>query len=308
MLTIRDHHSGDLFDPWEFLGERRKRLLTRSWAGVFRDFLLKHLPVGELAKKFHDDFGRPTKDLYVALGALILQQLHDFTDRQTAEAVALNISWHFALDIRRDSDAYLCERTLRNYRRKVLDSGLDQVLFSTLTDQLIRKIGVDTCRQRLDSTAVRSAIRGLTRLGILVEGTSKFLRELKRRHPRPYESVDPEIVRKYLERTGDGCFGDTRPSESKRRLPEAAGDVFGLLEQFRETECSELESYKLLQKIFNEQCEVDETAQAPVSVKPPGKSGCDNVINPADPDARSDHACGGRSVDDARQRCPDTRH
>ena len=103
MLTIRDHHSGDLFDPWEFLGERRKRLLTRSWAGVFRDFLLKHLPVGELAKKFHDDFGRPTKDLYVALGALILQQLHDFTDRQTAEAVALNISWHSALDIRRDS-------------------------------------------------------------------------------------------------------------------------------------------------------------------------------------------------------------
>jgi len=53
---------------------------------------------------------------------------------------------------------------------------LDEVLFRTLTDRLIEKIGVDTTKQRLDSTAVKSAIRGLTRLGILVEATSKFLR------------------------------------------------------------------------------------------------------------------------------------
>ncbi len=122
MLTLRDHHSGDPFDPWEYLGLKRRRLLDRSWAGFFRDYLLKQLPVRELGTEFRDDFGRPTKDLYVALGALILQQLHDFTDQQTTEAIALNIAWHYALDIRQDSDAYICERTLRNYRKKVLDA------------------------------------------------------------------------------------------------------------------------------------------------------------------------------------------
>jgi hypothetical protein len=155
----------------------------------------------------------------------------------------LNIAWHYALDIRQEYDAYLCERTLRNYRNKGLASGLDQVLLRTLTDKLIEEIGVDTTKQRLDSTAVRSAIRGLTRLGILVEAASKFLRELKRKHPLKYSSVDPEILRKYIERTGDGCFCDTRPSESKKRLPEAAQDVFGLVEFFHETECATLESY-----------------------------------------------------------------
>lgn len=144
MFTLRDHHSGDLFDPWEYLGPKRRRLLDQIWAGVFRDYLLKQLPVGELATEFRDDFGRPTKDLYVALGALILQQLHDLTDQQTTEVIALNIAWHYALDIRQESDAYLCERTLRNYRKKVLDAGLDQVLFRTLTDKLIEEIGVDT--------------------------------------------------------------------------------------------------------------------------------------------------------------------
>ncbi|QDT32304.1 hypothetical protein [Thalassoglobus polymorphus] len=95
MFTLRDHHSGDhsgdLFDPWDYLGLKRRRLLDRSWAGVFRDYLLKQLPVRELATEFRDDFGRPTKDLFVALGALILQQLHEFTDQQTIEAIALNI-------------------------------------------------------------------------------------------------------------------------------------------------------------------------------------------------------------------------
>jgi hypothetical protein len=226
--------------------------LEQGWAGVFRDYLLKHLPVKELAASFRDDFGRPSKDLYVALGALILQQLHDLTDQQTTEAVALNIAWHYALDIRREPDAYLCERTLRNYRGKILALGLDEILFRTLTDQLIVAVGVDTSKQRLDSTAVRSAIRGLTRLGILVEAMSKFLRELKRTIPEQYAAVEPEVLRKYVDREGDGCFADTRPSESKRRLPEAARDVYEVVEEFRRTEAATLESFQLLEQIFHE--------------------------------------------------------
>ncbi len=286
MRTLRDHMSELLFDPWEYLGPQRRRLLEQSWAGVFRDYLLEHLPVKQLAAAFREDFGRPSKDLHVALGALILQQLHDLTDQQAAEAVALNVAWHYALDIQREPDAYLCERTLRNYRRRIIELGLEEVLFRTLTDQLVQRVGVDTSKQRLDSTTVKSAIRGLTRLGILVEAASKFLRELRRKHPTLYAQVDAEIVRKYVERRGDGCFADTRPSESKRRLPEAAQDVYTLVQQFRLTDAAELESFVLLERIFHEQCEVTEDASASVVVRPPSTSGCDGVINPADPDAR----------------------
>lgn len=286
MLTLRDHQNRELFDPWEDLGPKRRRLLELGWAGVFREYLLEHLPVKELAAGFRDGHGRPSKDLSAALGALILQQLHDLTDQQTTEAVALNIAWHYALDIRHEPDAYLCERTLRNYRTRLLEAGLDEVLFRTLTDRLIEKIGVDTRRQRLDSTTVKSAIRGLTRLGILVEAVSKFLRELKRQQHSLYDRVDAEILRRYVERKGDGCFADTRPSESRRRLPEAAQDVFTLLEQFRGGDAAKLESYELLQRIFDEQCEVVDGPGDSVVVRPPRTSGCDGVISPADPDAR----------------------
>jgi hypothetical protein len=287
MITIRDHQTGDLFDPWEHLGAKRCRLLERSWAGVFREHLLEHLPVGKLFARFSHQFGRPTKDLFTVIGALILQQLHELTDVATAEAVAFNITWHYTLDIRAESDAYLCERTLRNYRRLIIEQGLEQVLFRSLTDQLIRAVGVDTTKQRLDSTAIRSAMRGLTRLGIVVESISKVLRELRRLHPDLHGLIDPELVRKYIDREGDGCFACTRPSESKRRLPEAAADLLALAVQFQDSAAAELEGYRILTRVLAEQCEVvaDPEAGTRVRVKEPEEMTCDVVLNPADPDA-----------------------
>lgn len=285
MITFRDHHSGDLFDPWEHLGTQRRRLLDRSWAGVFREHLLRRLPVAELAPHFHVSQGRPSKDVFVVLGALILQQLHDLTDEQTVEALAFHITWHYALDLRDETDAYVCERTLRNYRRIVVEQQLDETLFRTLTDQLIQSFDVDTSKQRLDSTAVRSAIRGLTRLGILVETVSKFLRELKRICPSLYAQVDEDVIRRYLERNGEGRFADTRPSQSRRRLPEAARDVYELIEQFRHTEAKDLESFGLLQRVFEEQCELSPGAEEPIRIREPQEGNCDGVLNPADPDA-----------------------
>jgi hypothetical protein len=158
MITLRDHRSGTLFDPWEYLGPPRRRLLERSWAGVFRKHLLTHLPVVEVAPHLCHDFGRPSKDLYTVLGALILQQLHNLTDAATVEALAFNIAWHYALDIRSEADAYVCERTLRNYRRLVIEKQLEGVLFRGLTDELIRAFGIDTGgADRLDDHPQRYA-------------------------------------------------------------------------------------------------------------------------------------------------------
>ncbi len=161
MKTIGDHQTGDLFDPWADRGDPRRRLLERSWAGVFRKHLLEHLPVSRLARCFDGQRGRPTQDLHVAMGVLILPQLHDLTDAATVEALAFNIAWHDALDLRDGSDAYRCEKTLRNDRRLVIDQGLDEVRWRSLTDRLMGAFKVDPSRQRLDSTAIRSAMRNL---------------------------------------------------------------------------------------------------------------------------------------------------
>jgi hypothetical protein len=287
MRTIRDHQSGDLFDPWEHLGDKRLNMLKRSWAGVFRAEVFPRLPIAALAPHFDASQGRPSKDLYAAVGALVLQQLHDLTDGQTVEALAFNLSWHYALDIRDERDVYLCERTLRNYRRLLVEQQLDAVLFESITDGLIRAYGVATDKQRIDSTRVRSNMRSLTRLGILVETIGKLLRELKRRHRALYGQLDAQLIERYVGRGGKGCFDYAKPTQARRQLDQAAQDLWTLKVHLAGGEAAQLDSYAIAARVFDEQCEAPPQAAqgAPVRVREPKEVPADAVINPADPDA-----------------------
>lgn len=127
----------------------------------------------------------------------------------------------------------------------------------------------------------------LTRLGILVESMSKFLRELRRTYPLLYQGLNPELWRKYVARIGDGCLDLTTPSQSKCRLPEAAADIDELLRQFCPTEAAQLDSYRLLERVLEGQCERICEASGPSSIQiwDPNAISCDNILNPADPDA-----------------------
>jgi len=290
MITLHDRRTGDLFDRWSDLGEKRRRLLEKSWAGVFRKHLLEDLPVGELSRRLNAQLGRPSKDLHVVIGVLILQQLHDLSDAATVEALAFNMTWHYALDVRIEADVYFCEKTLRNYRRLFIAEGLDEILFQRLTDRLVRAFDVDTSRQRMDSTALRSAMRSLTRLGIAVETISKFMRELKRFDPALHCQIDVDMIRRYVDREGDGAFANTSPSVSRRRLLEAGQDLLALASQFRGTTVEQLSSFAILERVLRDQFDVVEDASGgpsiPIAVvRRPADVPCDTVGNPADPDS-----------------------
>ncbi len=98
--------------------------------------------------------GRPSKELHVVIGGLLLQQLHDLTDTAAVEALAFNMAWHYALDVRSEADCYFCEKTLRNYRRLFIAQGLDEMLFRRMSDRLVSAFSVDTSRQRMNSTGL----------------------------------------------------------------------------------------------------------------------------------------------------------
>lgn len=221
---------------------------------------------------------------------MLLQQLHDLTDGQTVEALAFNMAWHYGLDVRSETDSYFCEKTLRNYRRLAIAHGLDGLLFRHLTGRLVRAFAVDTSRQRMDSTALRSAMRALTRLGIVVETISKFARELERFHPNLYGLIGDEVIRRYVAREGHGCFSNTAPSVSRRRLGEAGQDLLALALQFRDTAASKLSSFAILERVLRDQFEIidddcGDHGTPVVAVRKPKDVPCDTVGNPADPDA-----------------------
>jgi hypothetical protein len=287
MIHIKDHTQKDLFDPWAFLGPKRRELLDQSWAGLFQKELLGELPVGKLIPFFTHGFGRPTKELYTALGALVLQQAHDLTDEETVNQVAFNTQWHYALNITEESDSakYLCPKTLWNMRSIVVDNALDAVLFDHITDKLATVFKVKTDHQRIDSVHIKSNMRRLGRIGIGTATIHKFLVNLKRSHQEHFDTVDTGIMNRYLSEKSLQCFSMVKPSESATTLASVSSDLFHLVEQFKDhPEITAMHSYKLCERVLKEQCTVKDDGTR-VQVKRPKEIPSDSLQNPSDPDA-----------------------
>ena len=289
MIRIKEQKQNNLFDPWSFLSPKRRKLLDQSWAGLFQKELLCELPVSEVASFFNDDFGRPTKELYTVLGALVLQQAHDLTDEETVNQLSFNIQWHYALNITEESDSakYMCPKTLWNVRSIVVDNDLDTVIFDHTTDKLAKVFKVNTDNQRIDSVHIKSNMRRLGRIGIFTSSINKFLVNLKRGHKELFDTVDKGIIEKYLSEKSLQCFSMVKPSGSAKTLVSVSADLFDLVEQFKDhPEIRTMHSYKLLERVLNEQCHVNVSDDKnPVEVKKPKEISSDSLQNPSDPEA-----------------------
>jgi hypothetical protein len=290
MIRIKDHKTGYLFNPWDYLGPKRRKLMEESWAGLFRQEILDELPVNEIASAFSDISGRPTKELYMALGSLVLQQMQDMTDEETSTQVAFNLQWQYALDITAESDeaTYLCPRTLWHLRQLVTEKALDAVLFEKITAKLARIFKVDISQQRLDSVHIRSNMRHLGRIGIVVKAIHKFLVNLKRQHPELLGTLPTGLVERYLPEKALGCFSMVKPSESEKTLTSVCQDLLQLVQSLSgHDEVLSMSSYQLLHRVFKEQCAVKKTSSGPVEllIKSAKDVGVDSLQNPSDPEA-----------------------
>jgi hypothetical protein len=310
MIRIKDQKQNNLFDPWSFLSPKRRELLDQSWAGLFQKELLCELPVGEVAPFFTNGFGRPTKEMYTSLGALILQQTHDLTDEETVNQLSFNIQWHYALNITEESDAakYMCLKTLWNMRSIVVDNSLDAVLFDHITDKLSKVFKVTTDKQRIDSVHIKSNMWRLGRIGIFTSSINKFLVNLKRSHKGQFDTVDKGIIDRYLSEKSLQCFSMVKPSESAKTLASVSADLFDLVEQFKDhPDIKAMHSYKLLGRVLKEQCNVNlSDNKNPVEVKRPKDIPSDSLQNPSDPDATySGHKGQGYQVQVMETYCKD---
>jgi hypothetical protein len=287
MIRLNGHKQQQLFDPWGHISPKRRQMLDRSWPGLFREHILPELPVRAFVPFFNPGFGRPTKDLCTVMGLLVLQQTLDLDDQTTIEQLAFNTQFHYALDITEESDAakYICPRTLWNMRRIAVENGLETILFRSGTDKLATVFDVDTDKQRIDSVHIQSNMRRLGRIGIFSTAIHKFLKNLKRHHGALFETVETPVVERYLSEKALACFAMVKPSQSHKTLEQVSTDLYGLIRHFSDQEeVSSMHSFKLLERILNEQCTVSHD-QSRLEVKEPKQIPSDSLQNPCDPDA-----------------------
>ena len=249
-------------DLQSVLPDTKQQRLESQWPGIFRREILPMLLEAEadFAGLYHGVLGAPNKAVAELLGLLILKEFHDYTDEQTVEAVEFNLQWQYALQLGL-SEAYVCQKTLHNFRHRLVQSEKHQTLFHQLTGQIIDRFGLDTSRQRMDSTQVVGAMKQLSRLGLFTQTIETFLFKLQRMGTK-----DPKIAalvaqlpkrfhERYLNRAG--YFSDSRSSLASRRLDACARDLWALIDRFRgHAKISRLKHYRHLERLFKEQCEI----------------------------------------------------
>ena len=203
----------------------------------------------------------------------------DLTDEETVDQFNFNILWHKALGVV-SYDCNICRKTIYNFQKKLNQSHKHLDLFNAVVDEIIEKADIKFTRQRLDSVHIKSNMAELGRVRLFCRTIEMFLVKLEKKGPDQFELIDPALIDRYLNR--EGYFCDPKPSEAKRRIKEAAEDLYFLLSKFKAIETiKQLDSYNLMSRLLSEQCDVSENHDIELKKKP----ATDSLQNPSDPDA-----------------------
>ncbi|MBK5101836.1 MAG: transposase, partial [Desulfobacteraceae bacterium] len=127
-----------------------------------------------------------------------------------------------------------------------------------------------------------------------------------RGHKEVFDTIDEGILDRYLSEKSLQCFSMVKPSESAKTLKSVSADLFNLVEQFKDhPEVKAMHSYKLLERVLKEQCNVSDDGNL-VEMKKPKEIPSDSLQNPSDPDATySGHKGQGYQVQVMETYCKD---
>jgi len=297
MFRKRDPQ-GTLFASSNLVPAAKARRLQASWAETFRARALPLIDEAVFAPLYCDDNGRPNRAVQTVFGVHLLKEMFGLTDAEALEQLEYNLLWHHALELTPE-EAHLPQKTLHNFRARVMAHDGGREGFEVITDAIIQTLGTKVTRQRLDSTHVISNIAVLTRLGLFCETMRAFLAALKAEHPRLYDRVPERLRRRYLKPDGsDTAYDDARAAEGQRRLSVCARDLYRLCALFRGTAAEALDAYGLVQRLLAEQCDVvkkkrrpprddDDAGEggAPVVLKAAKEVSSASLQSPHDPEA-----------------------
>jgi hypothetical protein len=268
------------------MGEEKRARLEKTWAHAYRTKALPLIDEERFRSYFHGDDGRPNKSVRLVVSVLVFKEIFDLTDGETLEQLEWSAAWHYALDVEPD-EAHTCQKTLHNFRAKLLADDEGAGLFEKTTAGVIESAQLSTRRQRQDSTHTVSNIRILTRLGLFTATITGFLEALRKEHPRLCVRAPQELRERYLDR--EGYFGDAKSSEAPRRLSQAALDTHALVTLFSEHKTvAAMATYALLARLYTDQCEPPEVA-SPERIDLRKDVSSSSLQSPSDPDATYGH-------------------
>jgi len=274
-----------LFDPFDsVLTEKTRKRLLDGWAGIFRHVILELMPVETISGHFDPAMGRPTKELYSMAGLLLIKEFMDWTKDEALDAYSFHMDIHYALNLEPVTHE-ISMRTLERYINLFEDDNIAKTVMLEITVTLVDLLELNIDKQRLDSTHIFSDMASFGRTRLMGVAIKRFLTQVIRHNKEDYNSLEESFRNRYAPGVNQ-LFADTKKDSESRRLlrQQVAEDMYFVVRHFgSNAEHNGKDSYKAVERIFYEQCNVHEDK---VIIKQ--KTGGNVIQNPSDPDATYD--------------------
>jgi Transposase DDE domain/Transposase domain (DUF772) len=258
-------------------------------------FLARHraevFPDADYADLFCPDRGRPSVPATQIAAVMTLQALHDYSDREAAEAVRFDVRWKVAIGSALDDEGF-DPSTLVYWRRRIAKSGRPHRV-NDAVKKVIEETGVVKGRRRraVDSTIVADGVATQDTVTQLVSAVRRVAREV----PGAAEQIAEVCTGHDYSRPGKPKIDWDDPAAKDALVSALVNDANTLVEVFKGAELDEAagSALALLALVAGQDVEPAEGSDGTDGRwRIARKVAEDRVVSTVDPDARHTRKSG----------------
>lgn len=275
------------FDSYNNLTEREKKVLEKSWAKYFSEYIFPQIDEQPYAVLYSEKYSRPNTPVNVQIGALIIKEVTGLSDDEMLAALMFDIRFQYALHTTSCIEQPMSDRTLGRFRERCTtyeqETGIDLLhdTIQALSSEMAEMMKVDLSLKRMDSLMVASNIKRMSRLELLYTCVVNLAKEVVK------QGDDlPEELKHYTEKDDHNrVIYHTRSEDTSNKIDTVLKDAITLKELCGGGNYDESSNYQLLLRVIKEQAVKSEDGNYRIRTKEDG--GMDSTIlqNPADPEA-----------------------
>lgn len=244
------------------LPDRSLKYLKGSWADTFRREVFLRIPEDSFKVLYDADPSRPNVPVNILVGLDIIKENRGWSDEELYEHFLFDLQVRYALGCDNFGDGDFDIRTLYYFRHRVSEyafknggKNLYQLAFDQITGEQLKKLGVKTDQQRMDSTQLLSNIADLSRLELLVQVIQRLHRILNEADKQQYaESFAPFIGQS----AGQYTYRIKGKQAVWERIQQVGIVLYDLLGKLS-GKYSQEGVYQVAQRFFDENFQLEET-------------------------------------------------
>ena len=273
-------------DTFSMLSDRDKKLLEKSWAKDFAEYIFSRINEAPFAVLYSDVASRPNTPVNVIVGALIIKEFLNLTDEEVFNSLVFDIRMQYALHTTSYEEQPFNTRTLGRFRARCAvyeeTTGIDLIhdCVVSLSSEIAKLMKINTEVRRMDSMMIASNIKKMSRLELLYTCVSNFVKCIHEEEGKVSAGLEH-----YCDSDDHNkVIYHTRSDDANTKMQNILKDAKTLLSECQGDYDNE-DSYRLLVRVIKEQATMDDDGN--YQLKEKNDPGMDSSIlqNPSDPDA-----------------------